>query len=179
MDGHDHDRHLIYCKRTASLPRNNSASTPRNVRPPPQVNRAAQNDNHRARATNYQQRSPQQVPPSEPVIDVKSNGHASYDAPPVASNGYANISFRGAAATSQVVVAQNFAPGTTAADIESVMVDVGGEVTECKLVSEEPTVIAEMTFVNKSGAEAVINTFNGKKVFIMRGIGYRYGLTGF
>ena len=68
-----------------------------------------------------------------------------------------------------MVVAQNFAPGTTAADIESVMVDVGGEVTECKLTAEEPTVIAEMTFVNKSGAEAVINTFNGKKVSVLQG----------
>ena len=62
------------------------------------------------------------------------------------------------------MIAQNFQPGTTAADIESVMQDVGGQMTSCKLVASNPTVIAEMSFVEKSGAEKVIDTFNGKKV---------------
>lgn len=61
-------------------------------------------------------------------------------------------------------MAQNFAPGTTAADIDSVMVSVGGEMTSCRLVASNPTVIAEMAFVDRAGAEAVIETFNGKKV---------------
>ena len=61
-------------------------------------------------------------------------------------------------------MAQNFAPGTTAADIESVMIDVGGQMTDCRLIASNPTVIAEMTFVEKAGADAVINTFNNKKV---------------
>ena len=61
-------------------------------------------------------------------------------------------------------MAQNFAPGTTAADIESVMLSVGGQMTSCKLVASNPTVIAEMAFVEKGGAEKVIDTFNGKKV---------------
>lgn len=34
----------------------------------------------------------------------------------------------------------------------------------CKLVASNPTVIAEMSFVEKTGAEKVIETFNGKKV---------------
>lgn len=74
------------------------------------------------------------------------------------------MSIRGAAAGPHVVIASNFAPGTTAADIESVMLDVGGQMTECRLVATTPTVMAEMTFVEKSGAETVINTFNNKKV---------------
>lgn len=44
------------------------------------------------------------------------------------------------------------------------MTDVGGTVLTCKLTAETPTVVAEMTFEDKAGAEAVINTFNGKKV---------------
>ena len=62
------------------------------------------------------------------------------------------------------MVAQNFAPGTTAADIESVMADVGGKITSCRLTASNPTVIAEMVFEEKSGAEEVIETFNNKKV---------------
>jgi len=63
-----------------------------------------------------------------------------------------------------VVRAQNFAPGTTAADIESVMANVGGQMTYCKLVASSPTVIAEMSFTDRVGAEAVIEMFNNKKV---------------
>lgn len=97
------------------------------------------------------------------MSDVKSNGFNGYEAP-AANGGAAGVSIRGAAAGPHVVVASNFAPGTTAADIESVMLDVGGQMTECRLVASAPTVIAEMTFVEKSGAETVINTFNNKKV---------------
>ncbi|KAI5199181.1 hypothetical protein AUEXF2481DRAFT_7255 [Aureobasidium subglaciale EXF-2481] len=72
------------------------------------------------------------------------------------------ITIRGAAGP-YCVVASNFAPGTTAADIESVMAPVGGDMSACKLVSSSPTVIAEMLFVDKAGADNVINMFNGKK----------------
>ena len=79
-------------------------------------------------------------------------------------NGAGELNIRGAANGSYVVVAQNFAPGTTAADIESVMYNVGGQMTECRLIASNPTVIAEMTFVEKKGAEDVIRVFNNKKV---------------
>lgn len=62
------------------------------------------------------------------------------------------------------VVASNFAPGTTAADIEAVMAPIGGEMVSCKLAAAKPTVIAEMLFTEKTGAENVISMFNGKKV---------------
>ncbi|GAM88011.1 hypothetical protein ANO11243_060400 [Dothideomycetidae sp. 11243] len=77
-------------------------------------------------------------------------------------NANAEISIRGAAGP-YTVVAQNFAPGTTAADIESVMQPVGGELYSCKLVASKPTVIAELMFMEKHGADAVIETFNNKK----------------
>ncbi len=73
-------------------------------------------------------------------------------------------------------MAQNFAPGTTAADIESVMQSVGGDMTGCRLAASSPTVIAEMTFVEKSGAEKVIETFNGKKVRLRRIFSFEDGM---
>lgn len=62
------------------------------------------------------------------------------------------------------VIASNFAPGTTAADIEAVMAPIGGEMISCKLASAKPTVIAEMLFTERTGADNVISMFNGKKV---------------
>ncbi|KAK5169363.1 uncharacterized protein LTR77_005338 [Saxophila tyrrhenica] len=93
------------------------------------------------------------------VSDTKSNAPA----PEVVTNGGTGISFKGAASGPYGVVAQNFAPGTTAADIESVMQNVGGDMTSCRILASNPTVIAEMMFVERAGAEKVIETFNGKK----------------
>ena len=73
------------------------------------------------------------------------------------------MNIRGAAGP-YIVHAENFAPGTTAADIESVMQNVGGTMIYCKLVAAAPTVIAEMNFVDRSGAEKVIDMFHNKKV---------------
>ncbi|ORY69924.1 uncharacterized protein BCR38DRAFT_454853 [Pseudomassariella vexata] len=61
-----------------------------------------------------------------------------------------------------VVMAQNFAPGTTAADIESAMTPVGGLARSCRLVKTHPLVIAEIVFENKEGADRVIETFNNQ-----------------
>ena len=78
------------------------------------------------------------------------------------------MSIKGMATPAQagpyVVVASNFAPGTTAEDIEAAMQPVGGEITSCRLISASPTVMVEMIFVNKDDAENVIATFNGQKV---------------
>lgn len=72
------------------------------------------------------------------------------------------INIRGAAGP-YCVVASNFAPGTTAADIESVMAPIGGAMLGCKLISSNPTVIVEMVFTERSGADNVIAMFNNKK----------------
>ena len=73
------------------------------------------------------------------------------------------ISIRGLAGP-YVVVGSNFAPGTTSADIESAMTPIGGEMTSCRIITSSPTVIAEMVFTDKDGAENVIATFNNEKV---------------
>ncbi|KAF2843392.1 hypothetical protein M501DRAFT_966794 [Patellaria atrata CBS 101060] len=62
-----------------------------------------------------------------------------------------------------VVIASNFAPGTTAADIEAVIAPIGGELISCRLISSAPTVIAELAFARKSGAEKVVDRFNNKR----------------
>lgn len=74
------------------------------------------------------------------------------------------ISIRGTASP-YVVVGSNFAPGTTAADIESAMIPSGGEMQSCRIMSASPTVIAEMVFSEKQNAESVISTFNNKKAW--------------
>lgn len=75
------------------------------------------------------------------------------------------LSIRGLAGP-YVVMGSNFAPGTTAADIESAMVPTVGEMQSCKIITSTPTVIAEMVFADKSSADNVILTFNNKKVML-------------
>ncbi|KAK0716497.1 hypothetical protein B0T21DRAFT_386796 [Apiosordaria backusii] len=69
------------------------------------------------------------------------------------------ISIRGLAGP-YVVMAQNFAPGTTAADIESAMTPVGGIITSCRVLKQSPIVIAEVIFESKDGADNVIAIFD-------------------
>jgi len=73
------------------------------------------------------------------------------------------ISIRGAAGP-YVVVAQNFAQGTTAQDLEHVMLPFAGDLTSCRIITASPTVIAEMVFASKTSADNVVATFNNKKV---------------
>lgn len=62
------------------------------------------------------------------------------------------------------LMAQNFAPGTTAADIESALTPVGGYISSCRLVKTHPLIIAEITFESREGAEKVLQTFNNQTV---------------
>ncbi|KAI5460012.1 hypothetical protein BGZ63DRAFT_415440 [Mariannaea sp. PMI_226] len=78
-----------------------------------------------------------------------------------ASKNPMGISIRGLAGPF-CVMAQNFAPGTTAADIESAMTPVGGEMVSCKIVKTKPIMIVEMAFASREGGEQVIETFNDK-----------------
>ena len=77
--------------------------------------------------------------------------------------GGGGMSIRGLAGP-YIVMGSNFAPGTTAADIESAMLPIGGEILSCRILTSTPTVIAEMAFMDKEGADNVIATFNNKKV---------------
>ncbi|KAL9622309.1 MAG: hypothetical protein Q9160_003320 [Pyrenula sp. 1 TL-2023] len=64
-----------------------------------------------------------------------------------------------------VVQASNFQFGTTAADIQNVLVDIAGPgaTKACRIVKSHPTVVAEMTFAEKSVADTVVETLNGEK----------------
>jgi hypothetical protein len=62
------------------------------------------------------------------------------------------------------ILAQNFAPGTTAADIESAMTPIGGEILSCRIVKSNPFLLFELAFASREGGERVIETFNDKTV---------------
>ncbi|KAI7683766.1 hypothetical protein KC353_g21363, partial [Hortaea werneckii] len=130
-------------KRSSSLPRSHTAP-PRNPRQPSHLSRPPITDNSRSRGS-------YNAPSFDSASDAKSNGRD------------VGLNIRGAASGPHVIRAQNFAPGTTAADIESVMQNIGGPTHYCKLVASNPTVIAEMSFEERSGAEKVIEMFNNKK----------------
>jgi len=74
------------------------------------------------------------------------------------------MSIRGIAGP-YTVLARNFAPGTTAADIESAMAPHGGEIRSCAIVSHSPTT-AELVFESKEGADTIIETFHNQTVSI-------------
>ncbi|PNS20762.1 hypothetical protein CAC42_2693 [Sphaceloma murrayae] len=78
------------------------------------------------------------------------------------ASGNGEINIRGAAGP-YTVIAQNFATGTTAADIESVMKNEGGPLLSCRLAASNPTVIAEMVFAERKSADKIIAKFNNKK----------------
>jgi hypothetical protein len=62
------------------------------------------------------------------------------------------------------VMAQNFAKGTSAADVESAMTPVGGPMESCRIVKSEPFILVEMLFSSREGGEKVIETFNNQTV---------------
>ena len=75
----------------------------------------------------------------------------------------AQLSIRGLAGP-YVVMAKNFALGTTVADIESAMTPVGGVSLGCRIIAERPNVIAEIIFETREGADNVVDTFNNQNV---------------
>jgi hypothetical protein len=78
-------------------------------------------------------------------------------------SGGAGFNVRGMGMT--VVVAQNFVPGTTAADIRAVFApDKSQGLNSCRIVTASPTVIAELVFNSQDEAEGVVAKFNNKMV---------------
>lgn len=73
------------------------------------------------------------------------------------------ISIRGLAGPF-AVIGQNFAPGTTPADVESAMSPIGGDMVSCKVIKSQPFLMMEMVFSSKEGGERVVETFNNKTV---------------
>jgi len=78
------------------------------------------------------------------------------------------ISIKGAGSESFVVVGKNFAPGTTAADIQSAIEPVSGKIVSCWVTSHQPTVTAEITFKEKSSAEKAVSNFHNLRVGLRR-----------
>ncbi|KAJ5890088.1 hypothetical protein N7504_010898 [Penicillium tannophilum] len=62
-----------------------------------------------------------------------------------------------------VVVGSNFAPGTTAADIQSALEPTSGPMLSCRVVSHNPTVTAEFAFESKWNAENVIANYHNQR----------------
>lgn len=124
-----------------------------------------------------QARAPRNVPTRSPALTNPMSRPARTERrndrlQEVVQNGSANgvgegFSIRGIA-DPYIVMGTNFAPGTTAADIESAMAPAVGEMQSCRIITSSPTVIAEMVFVEKQSADTVISTFNNKKVFMLR-----------
>lgn len=75
----------------------------------------------------------------------------------------AGISIRGLAGP-YIVIAKNFAPGTTSADIESATMAVAGTAMSCRLLSERPIVVAELIYETRESADMVVDTFHGQNV---------------
>ncbi|TAQ86783.1 hypothetical protein B7494_g4902 [Chlorociboria aeruginascens] len=73
----------------------------------------------------------------------------------------ASMSIRGLAGP-YVIMAKNFVPGTTAADIEAAMTPVGGVTLGCEIIATNPKIIAEVVFETKEGADNVVATFNNQ-----------------
>ncbi|KAL2834253.1 hypothetical protein BDW59DRAFT_45430 [Aspergillus cavernicola] len=73
------------------------------------------------------------------------------------------ISIKGAGSGPFVVVGKNFAPGTTAADIQSALEPVSGQIISCWVTSQQPTVTAEITFAEKPAAEKAIANFHNQR----------------
>lgn len=102
-----------------------------------------------------------------PALNRNANAPApNRNAPkPARSNESTGFNIRGVAnGGPYTVVASNFAPGTTAADIEAVMAPHAGETLGCRILSPGPTVMVELQVVTKEGADNVIATFNNQKV---------------
>ncbi|KAJ5320184.1 hypothetical protein N7508_000467 [Penicillium antarcticum] len=101
---------------------------------------------------------------SEKVWDAIRAGNSQANVRPAKqSRGSGNsLSIKGASGPF-VVVGRNFAPGTTAADIQSALEPTTGPMLSCRIVSSQPSVVAEFAFAEKQTAELVIANFDNQR----------------
>jgi hypothetical protein len=78
------------------------------------------------------------------------------------------FTIKGSSSGPSVVLASNFAPGTSAADIQSALEAVAGEIVSCRVTSHHPVVTAEIACAERWGAENVVANFNNQKVGVGR-----------
>ncbi|KAF2712328.1 hypothetical protein K504DRAFT_480023 [Pleomassaria siparia CBS 279.74] len=85
------------------------------------------------------------------------------NAAPAARDDAPGFSIRGVATGGPyTVLASNFAPGTTAADVMAAMAPYG-EISSCRLLTASPTVMIEVVFSVREHADKVISIFNNQK----------------
>lgn len=63
-----------------------------------------------------------------------------------------------------IVEGRNFAPGTTAADIQSAFEPITGPMISCRIVASQPSVVAEFLYAEKTAAELVVANFHNQRV---------------
>ncbi|KAL5366680.1 S-adenosyl-L-methionine-dependent methyltransferase [Aspergillus floccosus] len=73
------------------------------------------------------------------------------------------ISIKGASSGPFVVIGSNFAPGTTAADIQSAIEPISGPILSCWITAQHPAVTAELSFAEKWSAENTIANFHNQR----------------
>ncbi|KAJ5787703.1 hypothetical protein N7457_002693 [Penicillium paradoxum] len=61
-----------------------------------------------------------------------------------------------------IVEGRNFAPGTTAADIQSAFEPITGPMLSCRVVASQPNVVAEFEYAEKMAAELVVANFHNQ-----------------
>ncbi|KAJ5485094.1 hypothetical protein N7539_005082 [Penicillium diatomitis] len=74
----------------------------------------------------------------------------------------AGISIKGSSGPF-MVVGSNFAPGTTAADIQSAIEPVAGPMLTCRVISHHPGVTAEFAFAERWCAENAVANFHNQR----------------
>lgn len=74
------------------------------------------------------------------------------------------MTIKGAGSGPSVVVGSNFAPGTTAADIQAALEPVAGPVLSCWVITQHPAVSAEITFAERQSADSAIANFHNQRV---------------
>lgn len=65
-----------------------------------------------------------------------------------------------------IVVASNFAPGTTAADIQQALEPVTAPMVSCRITSSSPSVVAEIAYAEKKAAELTVANFDNQMVSV-------------
>lgn len=78
-------------------------------------------------------------------------------------SGGSNMTIKGASGPF-IVVGRNFAPGTTAADIQSALEPITGPMISCQIVASQPSVVAEFAYAEKTAAELVVANFHNQRV---------------
>ncbi|KGO77030.1 hypothetical protein PITC_005550 [Penicillium italicum] len=77
-------------------------------------------------------------------------------------SGGSNMTIKGASGPF-FVVGRNFAPGTTAADIQSALEPITGPMLSCQIVASQPSVVAEFAYAEKTAAELSVANFHNQR----------------